>query len=141
PVGRRGDTAEGLDVLPTIAGILRLTPPVALPGRDLLATQSGRDVVSETPSGLTAEGAPTDVISLRSGHWKLIRTVATGTDELYDLAADPGEHASDLSNDGAKAMEDRLTGWLASAPAAPPTAGAQPTLHDQPPAAGCHRVR
>jgi arylsulfatase A-like enzyme len=131
PVGRRPDTAQGIDVLPTIVGILGLTPTAALPGRDLLATLTGRDVVSETPSGLTAEGAPTDVVSLRSGHWKLIRTVATGTDELYDLAADPGEHASDPSNGDAKALRDRLAGWLAGAPAAPRTTGSDPGLHDK----------
>jgi arylsulfatase A-like enzyme len=131
PVGRRSDTAQGIDVLPTIAGILGLTPPATLPGRDLLATQTGRDVVSETPSGLTAEGAPTDVVSLRAGHWKLIRTMATGTDELYDLAADPGEHASDPSNGDAKALGDRLATWLAGAPAAPRTTGTDPGLHDK----------
>jgi arylsulfatase A-like enzyme len=131
PVGRRADTAQGIDVLPTIAGILDLTPPAALPGRDLLATRIGRDVVSETPSGLTPDGAPTDVVSLRTGHWKLIRTMATGTVELYDLAADPGEHASNVANGEAKVLADRLAGWLASARAAPPTGGTDPALHDK----------
>jgi arylsulfatase A-like enzyme len=131
PAGRRTDTAQGIDVLPTIAGILGLTPPAALPGRDLLATQTGRDIVSETPSGLTAAGGPTDVVSLRSGHWKLIRTMATGAVELYDLATDPGEHGSDPSTSEAKALADRLDGWLASAPAAPRTTGTDPGLHDK----------
>lgn len=91
---RRGETvrapAELLDVFPTVLGLLGREPPAGLPGRSLLAlpARPAKPLYSETfyPylhlgwSGLRA---------LRDERFLYIE----GPDpELYDLAADPGEH-------------------------------------------------
>jgi arylsulfatase A-like enzyme len=128
PAGRRADMAQSIDLLPTIAGLLTLTPPPELPGRDLLATQEGRDAVAETGMGIHPEGGLTEVISLRTPRWKLIRTPAIGGVELYDLTRDPGELVNDTSGTSASALGEQLDRWAAVVPAAPQADGADPTL-------------
>jgi arylsulfatase A-like enzyme len=128
PAGHRTDVAQGIDLFPTITAMLGLTPDAPPAGRDLLVTRKGRDVISETSLGVLPGGAPTDLLSLRTPDWKLIRTRGVDAIELYDLKNDPGEHASDPAASTAATLGQALDRWAASAPAAPHTTGADPTL-------------
>jgi arylsulfatase A-like enzyme len=93
PVGRRDDPVQGIDLFPTLARILGVSPPPGLGGRDLLAcTDETRPAVLETSSGIGPDGASLDLIAVRTPRWKLVETPALDRRELYDLTADPGEH-------------------------------------------------
>ncbi len=123
--GRSAVLAQGIDLFPTLAARLALTPPVGLPGQDLLAAPVPRDGIAET-----ANGGPGHLVAVRTARWKLITTPATGGRELYDLAADPGERADVW---GAHSSEgDRLAAaldaWRRTAPTAPAAAGPGPDL-------------
>jgi arylsulfatase A-like enzyme len=128
PVTRRDDLAQGIDLLPTLAGRLGLSVPAALPGRDLFATATDADAVLETASGIAPDGSFTDLLALRTPRWKLIRTPALNRVELYDLARDPGEHADDAANGEAVALGLTLDRWAAAAPRSMPTSGSDPAL-------------
>lgn len=128
PAGRRADLAQGIDLLPTVSGLLGLDPPPGLPGRDLLTTRESRDAFAETGMGITPDGGMTDVIALRTPRWKLIRTPEIDRVELYDLARDRLELASEPVADAATTLGQRLERWIASAPSAPDANGTDPTL-------------
>ncbi len=128
PVARRGDVAQGIDLYPTLAALLGLTPPPGLPGRDLLATHVAGDAVLETASGFGSNGAPTDVVALRTPQWKLIRTPDIGRVELYDLERDPREQSAASDGSEITSLTDRLDRWAAAAPPPPAGAGTVPAL-------------
>jgi arylsulfatase A-like enzyme len=126
--GRRSDMAQGVDLLPTLAPILGAPVPAGLPGRDLLATQSAGDVVSEIVGGFGDGGRGSGTVALRTARWKLIRPEA-GDPELYDLANDPEEHTNlAATSPETAALVARLDGWAAAAPPPPHTTAADPTL-------------
>jgi arylsulfatase A-like enzyme len=125
---RRPDTAQGIDLLPTVAGRLGLDPPAGLPGRDLFATTDQRDAVAETGSGIAPDGTFTDVVALRTAQWKLIRTPVLGRVELYDLARDPGEHADDPEATEHATLGAALDRWAANAPPPPLAGGSDPAM-------------
>jgi arylsulfatase A-like enzyme len=92
PVGRRDDPVQGIDLFPTLARILGVTAPPGLGGHDLLAAgDDTRPAVLETSSGIGPDGAPLDLVAVRTARWKLVETPALDRRELYDLSADPGE--------------------------------------------------
>jgi arylsulfatase A-like enzyme len=125
---RRTDLAQGIDLLPTVAGRLGLETPAGLPGRDLFATFGGDDAVSETGSGIAPDGSFTDVVALRTSRWKLIRTPALNRVELYDLARDPGEHESATDGSESAALGAALDRWAASAPPPPLATGSDASM-------------
>jgi arylsulfatase A-like enzyme len=129
---RRADLAQGIDVFPTLAAFLGLPAPVALAGRDLLATRNGAPVISETARGIAPDGAPMRLISVRTADWKLIHAPDVGRFELYDLAHDPGERENRYGQ--ATEGEDLtrvLARWQATAPPPPKIAAHDPTLRDK----------
>ena len=95
PPGRHARPARGIDVAPTVLALAGLPVPEAMRGRDLLAPGGESEpVVTEAPRGTQ--------LMVVDGSWKLIRTLQefyyvdrfarqTGTEELYDLDADPAE--------------------------------------------------
>jgi arylsulfatase A-like enzyme len=128
PAGRRTDMAQGLDLLPTIASILGAPAPAGLAGRDLLATQTAGDVVSEIVGGF-GDDAKGSTVALRTARWKLIRRPDGGGTELYDLANDPGERTNlAATSEETAALGARLDRWAASAPPPPRATGTDPTL-------------
>jgi arylsulfatase A-like enzyme len=128
PPGRRPDMAQGVDLLPTIASILGTPVPAGLPGRDLLSTHVGVDVVSEIAGGF-GDASQGNTVALRTARWKLIRSPDGNETELYDLENDPGEHTNVAATSvETAALVARLDRWAASAPPPPHTSASDPTL-------------
>lgn len=126
--------AQGIDLLPTLANVLGLEAPVGLPGRDLLGGHPATAAISETRWGFGPAGATTDLVSMRTGHWKLIYSAVAGEFELYDLAADPGERVNRIgSAPEAESLRAQLRGWEETAPAPPPSSSlaGDPELHEK----------
>ena len=88
------ETAEMVDVYPTLAEIFGLETPYPLHGRSLLSGMRGG---SFTPKLATfAQTLDTNMLSVRIGNLKMICTADQDTRELsnftiYDLEKDPGE--------------------------------------------------
>lgn len=110
-----------MDWFPTIMELAGQKPPVAAKpdGRSLVpllrdpAAKLERDVFWHFPCYIGG-GGPCSAI--RSGNWKLIEFFESGSVELYDLAADPGERR-DLTTAEPKRAEElraKLRAWQKS---------------------------
>jgi len=127
-----GSTSDAPVITPDIpATILDLTgvgpaPAQPLDGRSLAGVLRGGDLARDAlfwhyphyhPGGATPYSA------IRSGPWRLIHFYEDDRDELYDLAADPGETTDLATTQPAKAAELRSTldTWLADVAAQLPT--------------------
>jgi arylsulfatase A-like enzyme len=75
-----------IDIAPTLLGLLGITPPATMKGRDLTHEGDGRIVIMATRPPLSQVG-------VRAGSWKLVHWQETGANELFDLARDPDERA------------------------------------------------
>jgi len=121
--GRRSDElVSHVDLMPTILDLVGCTVPPGLQGRSLrLPRAEGSDAVYAEARAAGALSTSPRFRGVRRamfvGSWKLISSTE-GPPELYDLAADPGETRNLYSVDDphAKAMADRLSAWVASAP-------------------------
>ena len=132
PSGRRQDLAQGIDLLPTLAGLLKLSVPPALPGRDLLATQTAGDAIAEIVTDFGNNGAGRGIVALRTERWKLIRSAAGDSVELYDLANDPSERTNVAAlHPEAAALATRLDRWVAAAAPPPPARAGDAALRDK----------
>jgi arylsulfatase A-like enzyme len=122
PPGRLLLQAQGIDVLPTVATLLGIAVPPGLPGRDLLhADGTVRPAMIETRHAVGSEGESVELLAVRTPAWKLIQVPSQQRTELYDLAADPGEHR-DVAAARAAERDDlraRLAAWEAAAPPPP----------------------
>jgi choline-sulfatase len=133
---RRADVVSGLDVAPTILGLVELPRGDGMRGRDLFA-----GLPADAP--LVIESSRGNQLSVRAGGWKLIRTLhdvsyapdferEAGSVELYDLAADPGEQRNLAASEPQRraALDGVLDAWIAAHPPAgtrPPAAQDRPT--------------
>jgi arylsulfatase A-like enzyme len=131
PAGRRADTSQGIDFLPTIAGLLGLPAPPGLPGRDLMAGATGPDAVLETGGRATPAMIEPGVIALRTPRWKLIRTPELERVELYDRVQDPGERSDLGTTPEAIDLARRLDLAVQAAPPPPRNDAADATLNDK----------
>lgn len=85
------DTPVGLiDLAPTILEILGVPRPGEFLGRSLLPLINGQPGEPAPIYAMTPDVYPHQYRSLRSGRWKYI-VDENGREELYNLAADPGE--------------------------------------------------
>jgi len=116
PVARRGSDATpvvAMDLLPTLLGLAGLPLPTPLDGVDLapLLAEGG----ALAPRALYFHYPHRRATSaLRRGDEKLLHSWSSGTSELYDLAADPGE-TRDLAGERplrVRALESELQAWL-----------------------------
>jgi arylsulfatase A-like enzyme len=130
PTARRDDLAQGIDLFPTVAPVLGLEAAARdLPGRDLLAGPSSRPAVVETASGIAPDGAAIQLTAVRTERWKLIHAPSLARYELYDLAADPGEHDDRFAQaPEASELVRLLDGWRARTPAAAPAGDVDPAF-------------
>jgi arylsulfatase len=99
--GRRSEApASNLDLLPTLLGLAGIAASDA-PGTDLLRESAPADPVLVESS----DRYPDKFHGARTPRWKYLRRESDGREELYDLAADPGE-TSDVSESHADARKE-----------------------------------
>jgi arylsulfatase A-like enzyme len=97
PQGPRGlrvaAPVSGIDVMPTLLGLLGVPVPEGLDGVDLRAQLRGEAAPADRPLlAETGPGSNRDALrSLRDARFKLVLDRRDGRRSLYDLAADPGE--------------------------------------------------
>ena len=123
---------QGVDLLPTLAGIVGARMPAGIDGVDLSAVIEGRAIAErpdlywaygkegaekETPQpALERDQAPP--FAIREGDWKLLAEAGGARPQLFDLARDPGE-ANDVAA-SEPAVRDRLLvklkAWMATLP-------------------------
>jgi len=135
--GRRvGAPLANIDILPTVLGFMGLTPPEGMEGQALdLERLTGpapdRPRFAQATKPWRQEDAragaeagwinQTKTRSVRRGRHKLIQTPWAGTEELYDLDADPGERRDLLAAEPAAAaavareLRPLLEAWAGSA--------------------------
>jgi choline-sulfatase len=140
PGGRGGGArltgpASHVDLLPTILETLGVPAPDAVQGAalNLLEPSEGpsRPLYGEATGPRWPGGGPDqrNARFVREGRFKLIQTPYQGTEELYDLAADPGETANLLAAPTpdvaatAERLRQRLAEWVAAADPLPSTFG------------------
>ncbi|MCW5891452.1 MAG: sulfatase [bacterium] len=123
---------QGIDLYPTLARLLGLEPPAALPGRDLLAPLAEVPIVSETSLAHGPGGTLVDLVAVRHDGWKLIHAPQLDRFELFDLRADPGEQIDRFASapEEARRLGEALDAWRRTAPP-PPTAARADGLGDR----------
>ena len=82
-----------VDVLPTLLEVAGLPAPDGLHGTSLwdLATGEVSPAASPRPAFLETSRFGSNVIGLRRDGWKVVLDLKNGTQQLFDLGADPGE--------------------------------------------------
>lgn len=79
-----------IDLAPTLCHAAGLRPSPTFEGRSLLERPRPEAVFAETAYRLFVSGTPKRV-AVRTADWKLLRDNESKTEELYHVAADPGE--------------------------------------------------
>jgi arylsulfatase len=134
-IGRRGRVstqAQGIDLFPTVAALLGLQPPRGLEGQDVLSGAGAPWVVSETRWGIDADGAGTELVSIRTPSWKLIHQRAPNRFELYNIVEDPEEQHDRFGRaDEGAALARQLAEWNAKVPPPPVGAGRDPEFREK----------
>jgi choline-sulfatase len=108
PPGRVAAPVSTMDLLPTLAGLAgssdRMVGPVD--GRSLLPHLSGTPDRDEVTAEYLAEGAIAPIVMIRRGRYKFVHS-PTDPDQLFDLAADPGERTNLASSSAGLTAEFR----------------------------------
>lgn len=128
---RVAEQAQGIDVFPTVAGLLDLPPPAGLPGRNVLTPGATRPAFSMTRSGRLPDGRRAEIVSVRTPAAKLIWAPSAEYYEFYDLTRDPGEQVNRWGTSAAgPALAETLARWRSAAAEAPPAAP-DPTFRER----------
>jgi arylsulfatase A-like enzyme len=110
--GRHVETpVQNVDVLPTILDVLGVETPGWTPhGHSLKALLHGQPMERRL-----AYSALDKLSSVNDARFKLIRDTQYGTTQLFDLTADPGEHADVASSypEERERLDGALAAWLA----------------------------
>jgi len=129
PAGKRIDTpVRSIDVYPTLCELLGIEIPPGLEGESLVPLIEGRaahdvDLFTEhreDPVVRRLGQGSGEMVSLRSGRWKLIvnytssQMIEKPRLELYDLEADPRERSNvaDAHPDVVAELEPRIQAWV-----------------------------
>ena len=112
---------SAIDVVPTLADLLGLTPSSEWRGQSLRPVLRGdKDVSTEAPvfAGGTSNKAVNPMHMVVLGRYKLIRTAGSEEVALFDLEADPGEQRNVAAEhpDRVATMEQLLERWFESYP-------------------------
>lgn len=122
PAGRTCDAfvSHAIDLASTVCRAAGVAPPAGAEGVDLLPLARGQadgprdDIFSQWLGGQMGLYSQRMV---RDRRWKYVYN-ATAHDELYDLAADPAEHANRIDDPAAAAdlarLRGRLIAWMES---------------------------
>lgn len=129
PAGKRIDTpVRSIDIYPTLCELLGLETPPDLEGQSLVPLIEGRathdvDLFTEHREDpvvrFLGQGSG-DMVSLRSGRWKLIvnytssQMIEKPRLELFDLEADPREqrNVADAHPEVVAVLEPRIQAWV-----------------------------
>jgi arylsulfatase A-like enzyme len=87
PAGRVTEASENIDIVPTLADALGVTPDAEWQGSSLVGLANGQGGYP----GLAFTSMYENWHAGRIGHWKL-KLQGPNTPRLYDLDKDPGEH-------------------------------------------------
>jgi arylsulfatase A-like enzyme len=124
--------AQGIDLFPTVAGLLGFSPPANLPGQDLLAQARARPVFSETGYGRTDGATDVELVAVRWSNWKLIQAPGLRKSSLFNLRRDSAERTDLFGTEKVAAPLSRfLDEWRASVPPPPAVQAQDPGLHDK----------
>jgi arylsulfatase A-like enzyme len=82
------EPVSNLDLLPTLLALLGAPADAAGPGNDLFGSLRDRPPLLIENADLY----PEKFLGVRTSHWKYLRRSSDGSEELYDLRADPGEN-------------------------------------------------
>jgi arylsulfatase A-like enzyme len=113
-----------VDLAPTLLDALGIRSPPTFQGQSLLPLLRGRALPRETAFSETILTPDRNqLVALRSSSWKYILTVPRGRDpapvplkeELYDLAADPGEHVNRMDSPEAQPLRRRALAYVSEA--------------------------
>jgi arylsulfatase A-like enzyme len=124
PPGRCAEPAELLDLYPTLAELAGLTPAPGQEGHSLVPQL--RDAAAARPWPAITSHGPGNT-SVRSREARLIR-YADGSEEFYDLAADPHEYANRAADPAIAERKAELARWIPAA--APPHPASRSRLID-----------
>jgi arylsulfatase A-like enzyme len=129
--GRVPQQVDGIDIFPTVMGLLGIDGPRWLPGENVLAAPVGRPALSEMRRR-DREGGTAELVALRTPTWKLIYAPAANRFELYDLRHDPAERFDRFGTAPEGAMLAReLRASIDGAPAPPEVAGQDPGYQEK----------
>jgi arylsulfatase A-like enzyme len=129
--GRVPQQVDGIDLFPTVMGLLGIDGPRSLPGENVLAGPVGRPALSETRRR-DHQGGTRELLALRTPTWKLIYAPAANRFELYDLRHDPTERFDRFGTAPEGAILAReLEAWMRDAPAPPEVAGRDPGYREK----------
>ena len=106
--GRCGAPAELLDIYPTLSELCELPAPQGLEGHSLAAQL--RDASAERPWPAITTHNPGNH-GIRSRHWRYIQ-YADGSEELYDMRADPNEWQNLASDPRLQSVIDEHRQWV-----------------------------
>ncbi|HYG77034.1 MAG TPA: sulfatase [Planctomycetota bacterium] len=106
---------ELLDIYPTLSELCSLQAKVAFEGHSLLPQLKDASAPREWPAITTSNH---DNHSVRTERWRYIR-YADGSEELYDIAADPNEWNNIAADAKNSSLKDELRKWLPKSSAKP----------------------
>ena len=115
--GRCGAPAELLDIYPTLSELCNLPTPQGLEGHSLAAQL--RDASADRPWPAITTHNPGNH-GIRTRHWRYIQ-YADGSQELYDMRADPNEWKNLASEPKLQSVIDEHRQWVPEG--APPVPG------------------
>jgi arylsulfatase A-like enzyme len=97
-----------IDVAPTLAGLVGVSPSVTMKGRALVTETEPRSI-------LAATRWPGAEIAVRDNRWKLVMAQAGASASLYDIVADPAERhdLAERHRDLAATLSRRAVEWRA----------------------------
>jgi choline-sulfatase len=121
--GRTGQPAELLDLFPTLAALAGLDTPAGLEGRSLVPQLRDPQARREFPA-ITTHGPGNHAV--RDHRYRYIR-YADGSEELYDLEADPNEWTNRATDGTLAPVKTRLSSFV-PVKDAPPMPGSRVRL-------------
>ena len=119
PAGRTSDALiGGVDIMPTLLGLLGIPAPPTVEGRDLSATVRGIDdsgaehVYIQYEHCIYPEDPRLVWRALRTGPWSFTCTLLDGPTQLFNLSADPYQMDNLIDSPEHRAERDRLLGRM-----------------------------
>jgi arylsulfatase A-like enzyme len=124
--------SQGIDVFPTVAGLVGMPAPEGLPGTDVRSALLPRPAVSETRVVAGKDGHNQEILSIRTPEAKLLHTPATADYTFFDLTRDPGEQTpTPADTPPANVLKGALDAWRAATPEASRPSGQDPHLFEK----------